>query len=34
MTYPNRWEALRGPGLIVLGILAGLAGNILWLSCP
>jgi hypothetical protein len=31
---PKRWVALRGPGLIVFGILVGLAGNILWLSCP
>jgi hypothetical protein len=29
---PKPWEALRGPALIVLGILVGLAGNILWLS--
>jgi hypothetical protein len=31
---PNRRQALRGPAVIVLGILTGLAGNILWLICP
>jgi hypothetical protein len=31
---PKRWEALRGPVLIVVGILAGLAGNLLGLTWP
>ena len=31
---PKGWEAARGPGLIIFGILLGPAANILWLCSP
>jgi hypothetical protein len=34
LKVPQGWEAVRGPGLLIFGILIGLAGNILWLASP
>jgi hypothetical protein len=28
---PKGWEAARGPATIIVGILVGLLGNIIWL---